>query len=425
MQLLLTVLYELNDHQMLADVGIQLAKVPDSKNTYLYTEDREQYSMEAFRLCEVAARNSIPKKTNLLLDCGLSIYDTYIKFQKFNPKENRVSSVLLEVYKQHVTAAKLVQQTSSDSFDPTLRDAVSFFQQVVWSKTTSASLRPFCGYARPSNTDLLGKMNNTTIGNNTMLNKLPALNSLNNSIERPRKLNVKRRLSDQTNREDSNNPKVGPSLPQYTPSSIPSLMSASDYMNNFNSSVLAAQLASYNSVLQQQFSNYLNQQQPPTVVDSTTSNSQSHHHRSSMSGSEESVLNNNKKFQRPSSNIFRYPAPSDHDRLITNLANAMNNQANNIQSKKLKSIPNPLTRRMNVPSVSSNYQSFQNSSTITTTSVQQNKTSLTSSDKYRTESTQVIFTYILVLNFKICVTLYNFLYVFMFHSTRCNMNSPT
>lgn len=108
MQLLLKVLCELNDHKMLADVGMQLAKIPDSKNTYLYTEDREQYSVNAFKLCEIAARKSIPTNPNLLLDCGMAIYDTYNKFQKLNSRENNIAPVLLEVYKKHITAARQV-----------------------------------------------------------------------------------------------------------------------------------------------------------------------------------------------------------------------------------------------------------------------------------------------------------------------------
>lgn len=103
------VLTKLQDHQMLADVGIQLAKVPDSKNTYLYTEDREQYSSEAFKLCEASARKSLSlAKPATMLECGLSIYDTYTKFQKFNAKENYVAHVLLEVYKRHSSAVRMV-----------------------------------------------------------------------------------------------------------------------------------------------------------------------------------------------------------------------------------------------------------------------------------------------------------------------------
>lgn len=99
-KLLIDVLYELRDHQLLVEVGIQLSKVPDSKNTYLYTEDREEYSKNALKLCQSAAWKSIPRNPTFLLNRGLNIYDTYTKFQKHN-KENLVAPVLLEVYKRH------------------------------------------------------------------------------------------------------------------------------------------------------------------------------------------------------------------------------------------------------------------------------------------------------------------------------------
>jgi hypothetical protein len=102
-QLLLDTAYELNDHQILADLGIHLQRVPDSQNIYLFTEDREQFSKEALRNCVNAARRSIPSDTEKLISAGTVIYDTFIKFQKVNSRENIIAPVLLELYKIYVT----------------------------------------------------------------------------------------------------------------------------------------------------------------------------------------------------------------------------------------------------------------------------------------------------------------------------------
>ncbi|XP_035713340.1 calcineurin-binding protein cabin-1 isoform X2 [Folsomia candida] len=252
MSLLLMVLTKLQDHQMLADVGIQLAKVPDSKNTYLYTEDREQYSSEAFKLCEASARKSLSlAKPATMLECGLSIYDTYTKFQKFNAKENYVAHVLLEVYKRHSSAVRM----SILSEEPVLADAVRFFQQIVWSTCTKTSKNSMIGYNPPRSAETVGSK---LLAERSLLN--PSGTLTNNNMLTPlsqKQPIMKRRLSDGTTREETSvksgqNSMVGPITPQplhpmewlnYDPS-------AADMM-------LAAQLASYNKVLQQQIQTFL------------------------------------------------------------------------------------------------------------------------------------------------------------------------
>lgn len=101
-QNLLEVLSVLNDHEMLTEIGIQLAKIPDPDKKYLYNLDREQFSQQAISSAIGAAKRLLKVSQNSLQDVAMGIYSSYLKLQKSNFKENGMGAILVEAYKLHL-----------------------------------------------------------------------------------------------------------------------------------------------------------------------------------------------------------------------------------------------------------------------------------------------------------------------------------
>lgn len=123
---------------------------------------------------------------------------------------------------------------------------------------------------------------------------------------------------------------------QPTPYTIPSIVS------NFNPSaaatelMLAAQLATYNNVLQQQFSNYLNHQ---SAVDAINSNNMASNSNQSNALPKTNPDESVKKMQKNSlklSNPFHSPMSSIRDQIISNLTNSMNRKASIERARVIK-----------------------------------------------------------------------------------------
>ena len=99
---LLEILLKLNDHQLLAEVGIALSKVPEHDKQYLFNSDRLNYSQQAFSDCLTAAKKFWVASSTDVRDAAVSLFETYQKLQKFSAKENVLSGVLVECYKQYM-----------------------------------------------------------------------------------------------------------------------------------------------------------------------------------------------------------------------------------------------------------------------------------------------------------------------------------
>jgi calcineurin-binding protein cabin-1 len=98
-QNLLEVLSALNDHEMLTEIGIQLAKVPDPEKKYLYNFEREQFSQQAISSAIGAAKRLLKGAQNRLQDVAMGIYSSYLKIHKSTFKENCMGPILVEAYK--------------------------------------------------------------------------------------------------------------------------------------------------------------------------------------------------------------------------------------------------------------------------------------------------------------------------------------
>jgi len=102
-QNLLEVLNSLDDHEMLTEVGIQLAKVPESDKKYLYNFEREQFSLQATTSATSAAKRLINSAGSRLPEVAMGIYSSYLKIQKSNLlKDNGMSPILVAAYEKYL-----------------------------------------------------------------------------------------------------------------------------------------------------------------------------------------------------------------------------------------------------------------------------------------------------------------------------------
>lgn len=104
MQLLLDVLSKLNDHALLADIGIHLTKVPENDKKYLINPDREMFCQQAWNMSVAAAKKKVAEVTSNFNELGIEIFETYTKFQKHNPKGHPLTNCLHDVYKMMLTS---------------------------------------------------------------------------------------------------------------------------------------------------------------------------------------------------------------------------------------------------------------------------------------------------------------------------------
>ncbi|ODM96024.1 Calcineurin-binding protein cabin-1 [Orchesella cincta] len=133
MQLLLQVLSQLNDHQLLADIVLQLTKVPDNEKKYLSNPDREQFCQVALNNCLASARRKCSDAGVNYQDLGIEVFETYTKLQKYSPRLNPMGSVLHDIYKLYLKA------TGVNDESVTIEHAVRFFNlHVAAMKATTA-----------------------------------------------------------------------------------------------------------------------------------------------------------------------------------------------------------------------------------------------------------------------------------------------
>ena len=102
-QNLIDVLCGLNDHETLTEIGIMLAKVPDSDKKCLYDIERDQFSQLAFTNAVGAAKKLLSDEKRNTQEVAMTIFSSYVKLQKFNNcKENPMGNLLLDAYKMYM-----------------------------------------------------------------------------------------------------------------------------------------------------------------------------------------------------------------------------------------------------------------------------------------------------------------------------------
>lgn len=102
MTLLLDVLSRLNDHQLLADIGIYLNKVPDNEKKYLSNTDRENLCSVAWNCSSSAVKKITADTSDNINEVGIEVFDTYSKCQKHYARGNLqiFSACLHDLYKK-------------------------------------------------------------------------------------------------------------------------------------------------------------------------------------------------------------------------------------------------------------------------------------------------------------------------------------
>ncbi|CAL8077936.1 unnamed protein product [Orchesella dallaii] len=133
MQLLLQVLSQLNDHQLLADIVLQLTKVPDNEKKYLSNPDREQFCQVALNNCVASARRKYSDAGANYHELGIEVFETYTKLQKHNPRSNPMGSVLQEIYKLYLKATGVNEEGA------TIEHAIRYFSLHVMAMKATTS----------------------------------------------------------------------------------------------------------------------------------------------------------------------------------------------------------------------------------------------------------------------------------------------
>lgn len=147
---LLEVLLGCGDHEMLAELAVQLSKIPEPDKQYLSNSDREHFAVKAVNYCVSAAKTFLNETMGTSIVCAaLSIFASYVKLQKL-PRENALADLLLDVYKLHVgnsvrtktycfyTVLEFVLIICSfvkglESSNVNLDQAFRYFQHLTWS----------------------------------------------------------------------------------------------------------------------------------------------------------------------------------------------------------------------------------------------------------------------------------------------------
>jgi len=97
-QTLISLLGDLDEHQLLAEVSVLLSKIPDQDKKYLANGDRIALAEHARNVAVAAARRSY-KEIHTLKEireaCG-RIHDTYHKLQRLSIRENPMGPVIKE-----------------------------------------------------------------------------------------------------------------------------------------------------------------------------------------------------------------------------------------------------------------------------------------------------------------------------------------